>query len=155
MKKIKKIDIRKFLVLGMVFICGICFGQKTFFIYVGESNNQKNYACVFKKDSTKGTSDIWIKTIPPNEIIKNINQLNETEIKDFTMLLCRFFCDEKKYLALAVKIFENGEQVFSKTYEDNTPEYITPNTLLESSWDFACNGLGVVDWDIILNETKQ
>lgn len=148
---------RKFLIFSLVVVNVFCYGQRTGFHYVAQNDGNKHYASFFKKDSIKGFSDIWVKSISSNQVFENINKINETEIKDYVMMLVRCFCAEKKYLVLSIIVYENKSVVAKQNIinENGTPEYVIPNTVVEAYYDFACNNKLGIDWDLILKEDKK
>lgn len=142
---------RKFLFLGFILICGVCFGQQSDqFSYVGTSNdNVKYYLSFHKKDSIRGINDVWIKGIHPSKTIKNKSG-KYVKVKGVTeLILQRFFCEGKKILTLAYTKYDNkGNSTFSEQYSEYGEEkYIVPGSMGYVYYEFVCNNVIEVDPD--------
>lgn len=139
---------RKILVLGFIFICGLCFGQENDFHYIGKSNNNaKYYASLYKNDSIRMIKDVWIKCIYPSKTVKNkFGKL--IKIKgEISISLQRIFCDDKKVLTLSYIKYNNKGNIIKNNQfsEYGDPEYIIPDSMGESYYNFACKN--IIEWD--------
>lgn len=142
---------RKFLVLGFILTCGVCFGQQSDqFSYVGSSNdNVKYYVSFHKKDSIRGINDIWIKCVYPSKTIKNKSG-KYVKVKGVTnLMLQRIFCEEKKILTLTYTKYDNkGNSIFSEQYSEyGEKKYIVPGSMGYAYYQFACDNVIEVDPD--------